>query len=80
MAQTLFRQWFVEEADEGWETSTISDEFDFTMGQSPPGDSYNEKGIGVPMFSRKCRFLVLDSRKIEYIRLHLSALQRDMIP
>ncbi len=56
MAQTLFRQWFVEEADEGWETSTISDEFDFTMGQSPPGDSYNEKGIGVRMFQGNADF------------------------
>ena len=56
MAQTLFRQWFVEEVDEGWETSTISDEFDFTMGQSPPGDSYNEKGIGVPMFQGNADF------------------------
>lgn len=25
MAETLFRQWFVEEADEGWEESTIKD-------------------------------------------------------
>ncbi len=25
MAETLFRQWFVEEADEGWEEGTISD-------------------------------------------------------
>jgi len=25
MAETLFRQWFVEEADEGWETGTLGD-------------------------------------------------------
>ena len=50
MAETLFRQWFVEEADEGWEEGVLGDEFDFTMGQSPPGSSYNEDGIGTPMY------------------------------
>ncbi len=50
MAETLFRQWFVEEADEGWEEGKLGDEFDFTMGQSPPGSSFNEEGIGTPMY------------------------------
>jgi type I restriction enzyme S subunit len=50
MAETLFRQWFVEEADEGWEDGVLGDEFDFTMGQSPPGSSFNEDGIGTPMY------------------------------
>ncbi|MBY5958561.1 restriction endonuclease subunit S [Membranicola marinus] len=58
MAETLFRQWFVhrpepvegEEADEGWEEGVLGDEFDFTMGQSPPGSSYNEEGVGIPMY------------------------------
>ena len=50
MAETLFRQWFVEEADEGWEEGKLGDEFDFTMGQSPPGSSFNEKRIGTPMY------------------------------
>ena len=50
MAETLFRQWFVEEAEEGWEEGVLGDEFDFTMGQSPPGSSYNEDGIGIPMY------------------------------
>ena len=56
MAQALFRQWFVEEADEGWESGVIPDEFDFTMGQSPPGDSYNEEGKGIPMFQGNADF------------------------
>lgn len=50
MAETLFRQWFIEEADEDWEEGVLSDEFDFTMGQSPPGSSFNEEGNGIPMF------------------------------
>ena len=56
MAETLFRQWFVEEADEGWEEGKIPDEFDFTMGLSPPGESYNEKGIGIPMYQGNADF------------------------
>ncbi len=56
MAEALFRQWFVEEADEGWEEGTIPDEFDFTMGLSPPGESYNEDGIGIPMYQGNADF------------------------
>ncbi|MCL2007495.1 MAG: restriction endonuclease subunit S [Treponema sp.] len=41
MAETLFRQWFVEEADEGWEEGKLPDEFSFIMGQSPVGTSFN---------------------------------------
>ena len=56
MAETLFRQWFVEEADEGWEESTLPDEFDFLMGQSPKGTSFNEEGIGTPMYQGNADF------------------------
>ncbi len=65
LAVTLFRQWFlpasagqagVEEAEEGWETGTIEDEFDFTMGQSPPGSSYNEDGKGMVFFQGRTDF------------------------
>jgi len=56
MAETLFRQWFVEGADEGWGEGCLPDEFDFTMGQSPPGDSYNEEGIGVTLFQGNADF------------------------
>lgn len=56
MAETLFRQWFVEEADEEWEEGVLSEEFDFTMGQSPPGTSYNQEGIGMPMFQGNADF------------------------
>lgn len=56
MAETLFRQWFVEEAEEGWEEGKLGDEFNFTMGQSPPGVSYNEDGEGVPMYQGNADF------------------------
>jgi len=70
MAETLFRQWFIkpspnlsqrernssEEAKEEWDEGVLPDEFDFTMGQSPPGDSYNEEKIGVPLFQGNADF------------------------
>lgn len=56
MAETLFRQWFVEEAKEDRALGKLGDEFDFTMGQSPSGSSFNEAGIGVPMFQGNADF------------------------
>jgi type I restriction enzyme S subunit len=56
LAETLFRQWFVEEAQKDWEEGKLSDEFDFTMGQSPPGSSFNEEGVGMPMFQGNADF------------------------
>jgi len=56
MAETLFRQWFVEEAKEDWEVGVIPDEFDFLMGQSPKGSSFNENGIGIPMYQGNADF------------------------
>ena len=59
MAETLFRQWFVErrpedlegEAEEGWEEGTLSALGPIEMGNSPKGDSYNEVGEGVPLIN-----------------------------
>ncbi len=56
MAETLFRQWFVEEAGEDWAEGKIPDEFTFVMGSSPPGESYNENGDGIPMFQGNADF------------------------
>lgn len=56
MAETLFRQWFIEEAKEDWEEGKLEDEFEFIMGQSPNGDSFNEDGIGVPMYQGNADF------------------------
>lgn len=56
MAETLFRQWFVEEAQEDWTPAKLGDEFDFTMGQSPLGETFNEEKIGMPMFQGNADF------------------------
>ncbi len=56
MAETLFRQWFVEEAQEDWEDGVLPDEFDFLMGQSPKGNTFNEDKIGTPMFQGNADF------------------------
>ena len=40
----------------GWEASNVGNEFDVTMGQSPPGDTYNENGTGFPFFQGKTDF------------------------
>ena len=34
----------------GWSISRFDHEFDFTMGQSPPGSTYNKGRIGAPFF------------------------------
>ncbi len=41
---------------EGWRVSTIGVEFNLTMGQSPPGNTYNELGEGLPFFQGKTDF------------------------
>lgn len=44
------------EIPEGWEASTVGAEFDVTMGQSPPGSSYNESGEGSTFFQGRRDF------------------------
>jgi type I restriction enzyme, S subunit len=56
IAETLFRQWFIEEAQDDWEEETLGNEFEFIMGQSPSGSSFNEEGIGMPMFQGNADF------------------------
>lgn len=36
LAETLFRQWFVEEAEESWEKGKLGDVFDIGIGRTPP--------------------------------------------
>lgn len=44
------------EIPKGWHLSTVGHEFDVTMGQSPPGDTYNEEGDGAPFFQGRRDF------------------------
>lgn len=45
-----------EKKPEGWAKSTFDAEFRLTMGQSPPGDTYNEEGVGLPFFQGRTDF------------------------
>jgi len=44
MAQTLFRQWFIEEADEGWEVIFFNDLVDISSGKSLKRTFFNDDG------------------------------------
>ena len=44
------------EIPEGWEWKTVKDCFDLTMGQSPPGSTYNDHGDGLPFFQGSTDF------------------------
>jgi len=41
---------------QGWKAGTLSEGFDLTMGQSPPGDTYNEDGNGIPFYQGRTDF------------------------
>lgn len=56
MSETLFRQWFVEDAGDDWEEAKLPDEFDFEMGTSPKGDTFNQDGEGMPMYQGNADF------------------------
>ncbi|MBF0234401.1 MAG: restriction endonuclease subunit S [Desulfamplus sp.] len=49
MAETLFRQWFVEEAEEGWEETTLVQHTEAFRGLSYKGSGLTENGLGIPM-------------------------------
>ena len=34
----------------GWEVGSVDGAFDLTMGQSPPGKTYNDAGVGLPFY------------------------------
>lgn len=40
----------------GWEVGTVGDEFEVIMGQSPPGESYNTLGTGLPFYQGRADF------------------------
>lgn len=71
IAAVLFKSWFrdfdrILPADmqqselglipKGWRVSTVGEHFDLTMGQSPPGDTYNEIGDGMPFYQGRADF------------------------
>ena len=56
----LFPDRFVDselgEIPAGWEVKPLGETFDLTMGQSPPGTTYNEQGEGLPFFQGRADF------------------------
>jgi type I restriction enzyme S subunit len=44
------------EIPKGWELGCVDDEFELTMGQSPPGETYNESGEGLPFYQGRADF------------------------
>lgn len=40
----------------GWHAGTLKADFNLTMGQSPPGESYNEDGNGLPFYQGRTDF------------------------
>lgn len=61
-AQALFKSWFVDFAPFGgkmpddWKIGKLEDVVDVIMGQSPSGNSYNEKGRGCIFFQGRAEF------------------------
>jgi type I restriction enzyme S subunit len=60
LAQSLFRAWFVapiqDGLPEGWREGKVGEEFNLTMGQSPPGETYNASGDGLPFYQGRTDF------------------------
>ncbi len=60
IAQALFKSWFVDTTmsglPKGWKKGTVGEDFKITMGQSPPGETYNEIGEGLPFFQGRADF------------------------
>ena len=44
------------EIPEGWEVKALGECYDLTMGQSPPGSTYNDNGEGTPFFQGSADF------------------------
>jgi type I restriction enzyme S subunit len=49
LAETLFRQWFVEKAEESWPNATLADHTEVFRGLSYKGSGLSGNGIGLPM-------------------------------
>ena len=46
----------LDDIPEGWAVKVLGDCYDLTMGQSPPGSTYNEDGEGLPFFQGSTDF------------------------
>lgn len=53
---TTFQDSLLGHIPQGWKAGTVNDAFNFTMGQSPPGDTYNEEKTGLPFYQGRTDF------------------------
>ena len=57
LGQALFRHYFVDNPEaKNWNEGTLGDIMNITMGQSPPGKSYNNNGDGVVFYQGRADF------------------------
>ncbi len=49
LAETLFRQWFVEETEDSWETTTFTEHTEVARGLSYKGSGLSDERNGIPM-------------------------------
>lgn len=57
LGQALFRHYFVDNPEaKNWDKGTLGDIMNITMGQSPPGKSYNNNGDGVVFYQGRADF------------------------
>ena len=57
IGQALFKHWFIDNPEkEKWPIGKLEDLFDVTMGQSPPGSSYNENREGTLFYQGRAEF------------------------
>ena len=54
--QAVYKEWFVENRDEGWEVGTLSDVANIVMGQSPEGETYNTEKQGMIFYQGRTDF------------------------
>ncbi|MEW6591229.1 MAG: restriction endonuclease subunit S [Pseudomonadota bacterium] len=53
----------------GWRAAEVGEVFRVTMGQSPPGDTYNEEGEGIPFYQGRADF----GFRFPAVRVHCTA-------
>lgn len=54
------------ELPDGWEWGKLGDVSNIVMGQSPPGDTYNETGDGTPFLQGKSEFCDVSPKHVKY--------------
>lgn len=53
---SAFEESALGEIPKGWRVSSVGDEFNITMGQLPPGETYNETGDGIAFYQGRADF------------------------